>query len=144
MKFKNQFHEEGYNRVAGLLKEIFGEMYTAVDDEPVFLVKYGSAQVIVSLFPWGSDDCVVDARAFLVCETEIVPDLMMFLLRENNSKILGAFGLDSDNNIFFEHSIRAINCSKEDLKATVLTVAYTADEFDDLIVSRWGGKRATD
>jgi hypothetical protein len=56
----------------------------------------------------------------------------------------GAFGLDSDNDVFFEHSIVGSTSDKVELKASVMAVVMTADRYDDQISSRWGGTRAVD
>jgi hypothetical protein len=56
----------------------------------------------------------------------------------------GAFGMDQENDIFFKHSIAGLTADKSELRAAIMAVANTADEYDDKITSRWGGRRATD
>jgi len=69
---------------------------------------------------------------------------MQFLLRKNDDMRFGAFGLDRDMDIFFEHTIVGSTCDKEELRATVMAVLQTADKYDDEIVAKWGGERAVD
>lgn len=71
-------------------------------------------------------------------------ELMKFLLRENDRMRFGAYGLDEDEDIFFEHTIVGSTCDKEELKASVVAVVMTADDADDKIIAKWGGQRAVD
>jgi len=103
-----------------------------------------SAIAQVAVYPWGNDDATITTRSYVTTGTEVTPDLMHFLLRENDTMRFGAFGLDSDNDIFFEHTIVGSTCDKDELKASVLAVVTTADRYDEQVVSRWGGQRAVD
>ena len=69
---------------------------------------------------------------------------MHFLLRENDRMTFGAFGIDQDGDVFFEHTIVGSTCDKPELKTSVSSVVLIADEYDDLIVEKWGGERAID
>jgi hypothetical protein len=52
--------------------------------------------------------------------------------------------LDKSGDVTFEHNIVGSTCDKNELKASIMAVVGTADRYDDQIVSRWGGKRASD
>ncbi len=56
----------------------------------------------------------------------------------------GGFSLDADGNILFEHSIVGSTCDLNGLEESVLAVLKVADDYDDKIVPRWGGKRGLD
>jgi hypothetical protein len=56
----------------------------------------------------------------------------------------GAFGLDDDDDVFFEHAIVGTPIHKESLRASVKAVLVTADKHDDEIKERFGGRRAMD
>jgi hypothetical protein len=51
--------------------------------------------------------------------------------------------MDDAGDILFKHAIKG-TCDKEQLKNSINVVLYTADEEDDKIVARWGGRRASD
>ena len=104
----------------------------------------GSAFAVLNVYPWKEDDAVVNTRSYVVTGVELTPDLLYYLLRENDDMRFGAFGIDEDNDIYFEYAIVGSTCDKPELKAAVGAVAATADEYDDLIVERWGGARAVD
>lgn len=74
----------------------------------------------------------------------MTPDLMRYLLRENLDIVFGAFGVDDDGDIAFEHTIPAATIDKEELRASVMAVVFIADRYDEEITSGWGGLRATD
>jgi hypothetical protein len=58
--------------------------------------------------------------------------------------IFGAFGLDVNGDIIFEHSIVGSTCDKKELESSVRAVLEIADKYDDKIVAEWGGMRALD
>jgi hypothetical protein len=144
IQFQTEAQKKVYEKVVGYTKELFGEMVRYKEDAPVFLLDMGSAFVRVAVFPWGDDDAFINARSWVICGAEVVPELMHFLLRQNDDMRFGAFGLDSDNDIFFEYSVVGSTLDKPELKACVLAVLMTADRYDDQIQQRWGGTRACD
>ena len=144
IEFQHEAHKKIFEKVAQQARELWGEMARFREDAPVFLLDGGSAFVRVAVFPWGDDDAFVNARAWVICGAEIKPELMHFLLRKNDDFRFGAFGLDKDNDIFFEHSIVGSTCDKPELKSCVMAVLSTADKFDDEVQQRWGGTRAAD
>jgi hypothetical protein len=144
MKFKTDTQKACYDRVARWMKELFGELAVVGEESPVFFVNMGSAVVHVVVFAWNDDDATITARAYLVRGAELTVDLLKYLLRENADMRFGAFGIDDDGDILFEHTIRGSTCEKEELKASVMAVLAVADKYDDEIVARWGGLRALD
>ena len=144
MEFETKAHEEIYHRVEGFLKEIFGEMADKAPDRPVFLLQRGSSVTHIVVAPWSDDDAVVIVRSYVNYGADLVPDLLKHLLRENANMRFGAFGIDSDGDIFFEHTIVGSTCDKEEIKHSVLAVSSTADQYDEPIQERWGGLREVD
>lgn len=144
MEFKTRAQKECYDKVSSMMKDLFGELAVRRDDRPAFVLTLGSTAGLVAVYPWGDDDAIICTKAYVVMGAELVPDLMQFLLRKNGDIHFGAFGIDDDGDIFFEHAIIGSTCDKEELKASVLAVLFTADRFDDEIVARWGGQRVLD
>ncbi|MCA1954714.1 MAG: YbjN domain-containing protein [Anaerolinea sp.] len=144
MEFQNEFQKQMYEKLAGMMKELFGAFASPRQDSPAFGISMGSAYTVVSVLPWREDEAIFTTRSYVVTGIEIVPELMYYLLRENDRMRFGAYGIDRDNDIFFEHTIVASTCDLEELKSSVLAVVYTADQADDEITSRWGGQRAVD
>jgi len=144
MEFTNKAQQDCYEKVVPWMKEIFGEFVRVREDAPLLSVVIGSAVVQIGVFPWGEDDVTVVARSYVVTGVEMTLELAQFLLKENSEMRFGAFGIDSDGDVTFQHSIVGSQLQKEELKATVMAVVWTADEYDDKIVAKWGGQRAVD
>jgi hypothetical protein len=144
MEFKTPAQQQIYEKVAQYMKEIFGEMVRVHQEKPWFYVYEGSAFCTTNVYAIGEDDAVINTRSYVVTQIELVPELLKFLLLENDSMRFGSFGIDKDNDIFFEHAILGSTCDKEELKASVLAVVRTADKYDDTITQRWGGLRFAD
>jgi T3SS (YopN, CesT) and YbjN peptide-binding chaperone 1 len=144
MEFETKAQEECYEKVAPWVKELFGGSVLRKPDAPVLGVMQGSAFAQVGVFPWGADDAMITTRSYVVSGAELTSELLLFLLHENAGMRFGAFGVDDDGDIMFEHSIVGSTCDQKELESSVIAVARTADAYDDQIVDRWGGERALD
>jgi hypothetical protein len=144
IQFENDNVRATYEKVGGYLREVFGEMAHARDEDPAWLIIEGSAAVNVAVHPWGDNDTIVRAWSWVVTGAEVTPELTRYLLDENFKMRFGAFSMDPAGDICFEYAIVGSTCDKEELKAAVLAVAFTADNEDDAITSRFGGQRACD
>ncbi len=141
MEFQSAAQQECYEKIAPWMKELFGDFCVAREDAPVFGVMVESALAQVGVSPWSTDRATITTRSYVVTEVELTPDLMSFLLHENDRMRFGAFGVDKDDNIFFEHTILGDSVDKEELKSSVTAVSLIANHYDDRIVERWGGQR---
>lgn len=144
MEFETQAQKECFEKVAPWVNELFGGSVLRKPDKPVLGVMEGSAFAQVGVFPWGDDDAIIATRAYVVTGVDLTPELMRFLLHENGGMPFGAFGVDDEGDILFEHSIVGSACDRTELEASLTTVVRTADDYDDRIVERWGGQRALD
>jgi len=144
IQWQSDPQQKTYEKADSYLKEIFGEMVNHFPDAPAMAVSKGTAFCTVAVYPWGDDDASITVRSYVVTGVEKTPDLMEFLLKENAKMRFGAFGLDDENDVFFEHTIVGSSCDKTELRASVLAVLSTADTYDDQIVQRFGGLRAVD
>lgn len=144
MEFKTAAQQACYEKVAVWMKELFGETIHTRDDRPVFLVPKGSTFASVVVYPWGDDEAIIVTRDCLVTGPELTTELMRYLLEENAGTVFGAFGIDEDGDIIFEHTILGSTCDKAELKHSIRAVLEVADHYDEAIVNRWGGQRAID
>jgi hypothetical protein len=145
MKFETKKQEEVYIQVGAWMKELFGDDLVLVrEDTTVYGVRFGSAFIQVSVYPWGEAETTITARAYVVYGAELTLDLAKYLLRKNEEMRFGAFGIDAEGDIEFEHTIVGSTVQAEELKASVYAVMKVADEYDDEIVNKWGGQRALD
>lgn len=142
-EFDSEVQAATHEKVKGMLTEIFGEMLIVRDDTPMFGISMGTAFAQVLVAPWGDDDAVVVTRAYVVHNIEIGGPLSIFLLKANGTMRFGAFGADDDS-VFFQHTILGTTLDKGELRASVIAVVRTADDYDDQLVSQFGGQRALD
>lgn len=143
MEFQTQAQQQCYNKVIGWMDELFSEYPWEKLDEPGVGICLGSAWVEVQIHPW-KEDTIICTRSKVVTDAELMPDLLRFLLRTNTETMFGGFSIDGDGNILFEHHIVGSTCNPNELEESVLAVLEVADEYDDKIVERWGGKRGLD
>ena len=144
MDFKTQAQQQGYERCVDLARKVFGESIRVLDDEPGFVLVHGSTMVISHVFPWGDDKSVMRSYAPVVVGADMTQELAVFLLKENDDMRFGGFSLGDDGTIFFNHNVVADTIDKDEFKSAILAVVTTADDYDDQIVSRWGGQRVQD
>ncbi|MEO0539650.1 MAG: YbjN domain-containing protein [Cyanobacteria bacterium P01_A01_bin.105] len=144
MEFQTPSQKNCYDRIAPWMTDLFGESAVAFEDEPLFIITIGSAVASTRVVPWGDDEALITTRAYVVTDVEVTPELGYYLLRANDGIYFGRFALDSEDDIVFEHSLVGSTCDRIELRHSVTTVVRLADDYDDEIVARWGGKRALD
>lgn len=145
MDFKTQAQKECYEKIAKWMTEIYGEeRVMTLEQSPEFGLLEGSALIRVIVNPRGDDKSYVCTRSYMISGAKIDSELMRFLLKENTTFIFGAFGIDDDGDILFDHTIPGETIDKGELRASVSAVAGTADKYDDKIRSQWGGLRFED
>ncbi|MEL6138975.1 MAG: YbjN domain-containing protein [Cyanobacteria bacterium J06628_6] len=144
MEFQTAAQKDCYGRIAPWMEGLFGEAAVAFEDEPLFIITIGSAVASTRVVPWGDDEALITTRAFVVTDVDMTAELSYYLLRANDGIYFGRFALDSEDDIVFEHSLVGSTCDRIELRHSVTTVIRLADDYDDEIVARWGGKRALD
>jgi hypothetical protein len=133
-----------YEAVAGMMREEFGRQAVADETRPLFWLRQGSAHVQVIVYPFGERAATVRVVSWVVVGAEQTPELHRFLLEQNTGMRFGAFGVDETGDVCFAHAVAADGLTHEALMFSVFAVAQTADDYDDVIVSRFGGQRSAD
>ena len=119
--------------------------YRKVDDT-LYVIKQGSAYVMISVVPWGENKAMVRCASQLVKGVDVDGPLAMQLLELNGHLRFGAFAMDSlEHTIIFTHTILGgTTLDPEELQATLRDVALIADEYDDKLMQKYGGQRMLD
>jgi hypothetical protein len=114
--------------------------------ERLFMVRQGSAYVMITVQPFGEDRAVVRLAAQLVSGISMTGGLALRLLKINSRLRFGAFGFHDEGNVVtLSHSILGgETLDREELSITLEDLARLADEFDDRLVALGGGCRMTD
>jgi hypothetical protein len=115
-------------------------------DDSLYVIKQGSAYVMISVVPWGRDKAMLRATAQLVKGCRMTGELATQLLELNGHLRFGAFAYDSqDNIVMFTHTILGgTTLDPDELIATLSDVALIADEYDDKLMKKYGGPRMID
>jgi Putative bacterial sensory transduction regulator len=144
VEFAHDAHRDAYYRVARYVDDIFGGTASADADEPCFTLAEGSAVATIAVRPRLAWSSVVETYSWVVTEVEPSEELCRFLLHENAELLFGAFAIKDDTNIIFKHSVVGDTLDPGELANSVRAVLTLADQYDDEITSRFGGKRAVD
>ncbi len=139
-KFHTQCQEEVYRQVKTYLDELVDEHFDDAEHCDFYL-KYGSTVLEISIEPFEEDDAVIEVLAFCVQGVEPSFELMQELLRLNSETPLGAFSLVG-NDIFYSHAFLGRRLRGEQLIASLDSVASISDDYDDHLVTRYGGETA--
>jgi len=115
-------------------------------DERLYVVKQGSAYVMVTVLPWGEERAVVRCAAQLVKGADVTGELALALLKMNAMLRFGAFGYVPEGKlIVLSHAILGgATLDDVEILATVRDIALLADEYVDKLVRTHGGARMQD
>ena len=139
-EFHSQCQEEVYRQVKSYLDELVDE-HSDDAEHCDFYLKYGSTVLEISIEPYEEDDAVIEVLAFCVQGVEPSFELATELLRLNSEVPLGAFSMVG-NDIFYSHSFLGRRLRPEQLIASLDSVASISDDYDEHLVSRYGGETA--
>lgn len=143
MEFENDAQRTTYDLVSAYMRELVeGGEPVGNPDLPMYGITQGSAQVSVIVVPRG-DTAFVLVQSWVVTQVEPSLELYDFLLKANHD-IYGAFSLDNENDIMLSVMLYGPTLDQEEFALAVTAVAENADDYDDQIVSRFGGLAAAD
>jgi len=141
-RFNTHCQEEVYRQVKAYLDELVEEHFDDADHCD-FHLKYGSTVLEISIDPYEEDDAVIEILGFCVQGVEASFELTRELLRVNAEVPFGAFSMVGSD-IFFSHSFLGRRLRPEQLIASLDHVANISDEWDEKLVSRYGGETAVE
>lgn len=140
MEFTNPVQKETHERLSEYLPELFEEPYFD-EDNGHYYVSYGSTVIEISNDPFGPEEAVVTVMAYCVQGTEVDEELLTGLMELNHELPFGAFSI-SGRDVFFSYSVFGRTLERSTLLNAVATVATKSDDYDDRIVSEYGGQTA--
>lgn len=116
-----------------------------VDDFGSYVFGFDSARVFV-VPTWVEDGpCVIRVFAITNMDVPVSAALTSYLLEKNLEFVFGGFALDAPRGaVWFNHNLLGEFTTPEAFEATVAAVAETANEYDDIICNRFGGRLYTD
>jgi hypothetical protein len=119
--------------------------YRKIDDS-LYVIKQGSAYVMINVVSWGDNRAMVRCTSQLVKGVDVDGPLAKQLLELNSHLRFGAFGYEPEEHIImFTHTILGgTTLDPVELTATLRDVALIADEYDDKLMKKYGGQRMID
>lgn len=119
--------------------------YRKIDDS-LYVIKQGSAYVMISVVPWGQNRAMLRCTSQLVKGVTIDGPLALQLLELNTHLRFGAFAWDpAEEVVLFTHTmLGGTTLDPDELMATLSDVALIADEYDDKLMKKYGGQRMLD
>jgi hypothetical protein len=125
--------------IEGKLQAMF-ERYL-VDQHGNYVLGLETARVFIVPTWLENGATVVRVFAITNLDVPVTAELTSYLLAKNLDFVFGGFALDVDNGaVWFNHNVLGDYMAAEELEATLAAVAHTANEFDDEIKSRFGGR----
>jgi len=115
-------------------------------EDNLYVVKQGSAYVMLVVLPDGEKRAIVRMAAQVVTGIEMTGELARKLLCMNARLRFGAFGYQKDGRIVtLSHSVLGgETLDAEEILAALEDMALLADELDDKLVADGGGARMQD
>ena len=109
--------------------------------EGIFLLKYGSTVVMISLFE-DEEHGFVRFASTLLSGARPQLELVMRLLRMNTEVLFGAFLLFEDDTVSFTHTLLGDGLTFEPFSHALEYVARVSDDHDEELQALAGGQRA--
>ena len=119
------------------------ELVPEQSDEGLYLFKYGSTVVMISLFE-ESDDTYCRFASIMLKDFEPSLELLHRILRLNTEVLFGSFLLFEDNTLSFSATLLGNHLDLDEFAKALRYVAKVSDDYDDEFQAIGGGKRASD
>lgn len=121
-----------------------GLSYEVKPDGKLMLRK-GTTAVTIQPLPWEKHTLVRVLAPVALNIQNVTPALTQGLLEKNNELLFGKFSLDIANRaVWFEHVLLGDFLDADELLVAVVTVAVTADRFDETVAELARGQRVAD
>ena len=116
---------------------------TSMTDDGLYLFKYGSTVIMVSLF---EEDVLSFCRftSVVLADFEPAPDILKYINQLNCDVLFGTFLLFESDTLSFSVTLLGNNLSKNEFETTLQYVAEISDDYDDVLQLLTGGKRASE
>ena len=120
-----------------------------IDNEGDFAYEWGSSAVFIRALDWGDGDILVNVYAIVAGQVPITDELCADLILER-SMVVGSWSInrDPDNSkvgdVTFSIRLFGNDLDESEIIKAIQITGAVADEHDDKIVARFGGKRMAD
>jgi hypothetical protein len=115
-------------------------------EDNLFVIKQGSAYVMIAVAPWGDQRALVRFTAQVVMGVRMSGELALDLLKRNTTLRFGAFAFLAEGEVIvLTHTLLGgSTLDGEEILAAARDLAVVADNVDDEIMIAHGGRRMQD
>lgn len=137
-------------QVKDKVQRLISEFYAGVTlgQNGALVVPWDSARVIVRVSEYRDSSAVIEIIAVTNWSVPESPELFKHIATEANGYRFGSLSLydnkDGTYNVNFSHAILGDSLDPEELKAAIGAVGWTANDIDDKIKAKFGGKMPGD
>lgn len=137
--------EDVQRRIQKMLQQWLGKV--EIDGDGDFVFAMDSTNAFGSVLDWGDGDVVFSVWALVLVDVPITNELCRYVATEGF--VLGNLAVVEGENggngrLLFRYRIVANDIDDSELQAAVRAVATVADDLDDKLQKRFGGKRLAD
>jgi Putative bacterial sensory transduction regulator len=136
---------ETRDRVASMLASMVGRVELDAGGELSFA--YESTRIYVNVRPFGEDASVVNVYAITNVDLTPSPELYEFVATHSGDWVFGHLAMEQTDDkaaVLFRETLLADFLDQAELQTAVAAVATTADQVDDQIKEKFGGRLATE
>lgn len=135
-----------------VLRILASKLQVKTDEDGDVIIHYESTVGVVSVRELGDDDglrVLVQVRAIVLWDVKRTPALYEWVASEGTNYLIGHVRcLKSQNsgntNLWLEHNLIGDNLDENELMSAVGFVLNQADELDDELQAKFGGRRQID
>jgi hypothetical protein len=111
-----------------------------------FVVKQGSTFIMLTVAMMDEEHAIVRCIAQLVKGVGMTPELAYELLKLNTQLSFGAFGYSEGAQLILLTNtiLGGVTLDAPEITSTLESLVRVADEYDDIIIEKYGGQRMTD
>ena len=129
------------DKVQRFLLEVLNTV--SIDRDGDFTFREGSTRLFISVQPFGEASASVRIVAPIINDAPASPELFKFIATDGSYKFghLTCHEKNGRVSILFNHTLLGDFLDPDELKLAVFLMARTADELDDEIVKKFGGRK---
>lgn len=131
--------------LAERVNSFLGKMKLAPEssEDGLYLFKYGSTVVMISLFE-EDEETFVRFASIMLKDFEPTLEILQRILRLNTEVLFGSFLLFEDNTLSFSATLLGNHLDFDEFERTLKYVAKVSDDYDEELQALGGGQRAAD
>ncbi len=135
--FESESQTEAYERLRAPLEQLFPALRERIHAIG-YVYEVDETTMTSSIVPWG-EDTIVATRCYLAGDVSVNETLLAELAAWTESGRVGFFGVDSANNVYFEHQQPGSTASRDTLDRAIGHVHATAMRQRGEFRERFGG-----